>query len=187
MPLVNALRRGNLNQLRSWMDNRLQAAAAILSTIQSPSTLDLLDELQREGELRGRASRMVEIPTLDELRTVLDQLAKRPSLGWTNLDKTFAAVVPRLKEHTQVIYVGDGITTTGDADPVAFAARLKLMMAGKQGTFHAVATSSSYESAVLAAMASLGLPAWPGSGASSRRSSRRTRRASACPRSCSAR
>ena len=55
-----------------------------------------------------------------------------------------------------MIYVGDGIVTTGDADPVAFAKRLRRLYQGKQGKLHAVAVGSSFESAVLKAIASLG-------------------------------
>ena len=60
------------------------------------------------------------------------------------------------RPETHVIYVGDGIVTTGDADPVAFAKRLQRLYEGKAGTFHAVTVGSSYEPAVLKAIASLG-------------------------------
>jgi predicted Zn-dependent protease len=52
-------------------------------------------------------------------------LARRISLGWTDLDKAFAAAFERAGPKTRILYVGDGITTTGDADPQAFAKRLK--------------------------------------------------------------
>ncbi|QDU60910.1 hypothetical protein Pan216_17630 [Planctomycetes bacterium Pan216] len=42
----------------------------------------LLRGAQTEGELRTRASRMVEIPSLDELKTILEELARR---GFTRL------------------------------------------------------------------------------------------------------
>jgi len=92
-------------------------------------------------------------------------LSRRRSLGWTDLDVAFKSVLEKVGPKTHVIYVGDGITTTGDADPVAFANRLKRMygeqMIGGQknqgrGTFHAVTPGSMYESAVLNAIASLG-------------------------------
>ena len=80
------------------------------------------------------------------------------SLGWTDLDQAFASAMEKLEvgRNTHVIYIGDGVVTTGDADPVAFANRLKRLYAGKAGTFHAVAPTSSYESGVLKAIASLG-------------------------------
>ena len=57
---------------------------------------------------------------------------------------------------THVIYVGDGIVTSGDADPIAFTKRLRRSVHGHGGTFHAVTLGSSYEPAVLKAIASLG-------------------------------
>ena len=59
---------------------------------------------------------------------------------------------------TQVIYVGDGIVTTGDADAVAFTKRLRRLYEkhGKSSVFHAVSPGSSYESVVLKTIASLG-------------------------------
>ncbi len=52
-----------------------------------------------------------------------DFLANRTSLGWTDLDKAFASALDRAGPKTQVIYIGDGIPTSGDADPVAFSKR----------------------------------------------------------------
>jgi hypothetical protein len=83
-------------------------------------------------------------------------LADRVSLGWTDLDKVFAAVLERCGPKTRVVYVGDGIPTTGDADPVAFAKRLRRLYEGKHGTFYAVSVGSSFESGVLKTIASLG-------------------------------
>ena len=54
-------------------------------------------------------------------------LANRVSLGWTDLDKAFAAALAKCGPNTKLIYVGDGAPTTGDADPVAFSKRLKLL------------------------------------------------------------
>ena len=83
-------------------------------------------------------------------------LAKRASLGWTDLDKAFASALKLSDVSTHVIYIGDGIVTTGDADPVAFAKRLHRLYEGHAGTFHAIAVGSSFEPAALKAIASLG-------------------------------
>jgi predicted Zn-dependent protease len=85
-------------------------------------------------------------------------LARRRSLGWTDLDRAFASVLGRCGPGTQVIYIGDGIVTAGDADPVAFGKRLRALYEekGRAGTFHAVTPGSSYEAGVLKAIASLG-------------------------------
>ncbi len=85
-----------------------------------------------------------------------DFLAGRSSLGWSDLDKAFASAMAKCGPRTRVVYVGDGIITTGDGDPVAFAKRLKLMHAGKAGTFYAVSVGSTFETGVLNAIASLG-------------------------------
>ena len=83
-------------------------------------------------------------------------LAGRISLGWTDLDKAMASALRRCGPGTQVVYIGDGIPTTGDGDPVAFAKRLRRLAEGHAGTFHAVATGSSFEPLVLKAIAALG-------------------------------
>ena len=83
-------------------------------------------------------------------------LAKRSSLGWTDLDAAFGDVIKRCGPKTHVIYVGDGIPTTGDADPVAFAQRLRRNAEREGASFHAISLGSSYESGVLKAIASLG-------------------------------
>ena len=85
-----------------------------------------------------------------------DFLAKRSSLGWTNLDAAFPASLKQCGPKTHVIYVGDGIVTTGDADPIAFTKRLRRLYQGHGATFHAITLGSSYEPAVMKAIASLG-------------------------------
>jgi len=85
-----------------------------------------------------------------------DFVVGRRSLGWSDLDTAIASAIERAGPRTQVIYVGDGIITTGDADPVAFTKRLQCMAEGKSGTFHAVATGSSFEPAVMKTIASIG-------------------------------
>lgn len=83
-------------------------------------------------------------------------LAERTALGWTDLDKAFASALKMSAAGTHIVYVGDGISTTGTADPVAFAQRLARLYEGKPGTVHAVAVGSSFEPAALKAIASLG-------------------------------
>jgi predicted Zn-dependent protease len=92
----------------------------------------------------------------DHVAAARDHLAKRTSLGWTNLDVAFTAAMKQAGPKTHVIYVGDGIVTAPSTDPVAFAQRLRRMGTGHPGTFHAVTLGSSYESGVLKAIASLG-------------------------------
>ncbi len=84
-------------------------------------------------------------------------LKDRISLGWTNLDRMAESVLNRLGEKTHVIYIGDGIVTSGNADPQEFINRLKRLTDKKRrGTFHAVSVGNSFESAVLKAVARVG-------------------------------
>ena len=87
-------------------------------------------------------------------QAALDFLQQRSSLGWTDLDAAFAAVTAVSTKDTLVVYVGDGIETAGDADGNALAQRLT-RLAGK-GRFCAVATGSSFDKAVLTAIAAQG-------------------------------
>ncbi len=110
------------------------------------------------------------------------KLAARRSLGWTDLDKAVQGALAQCGPKTQVVYIGDGIVTTGDADPVAFTKRLRRMVEEsthharrdvgapglsaapevphaereEYGTFHSVAVSSSFEPGVLKAIAAIG-------------------------------
>jgi Flp pilus assembly protein TadD len=90
------------------------------------------------------------------IATARDFLAKRTALGWTNLDGAFAAALKRAGPKTHIIYVGDGIVTTGGADPVAFTKRLQRLYGGSGTTLHAVSLGSSYEAGVMKTIASLG-------------------------------
>ena len=83
-------------------------------------------------------------------------LQARRSLGWTDLDKAFSEVLKRTSNKTHVVYIGDGIITTGDGDPQSFSKRLAQLYQGHAGTFHAVSVSSTYESSVLKSIAALG-------------------------------
>ena len=94
--------------------------------------------------------------TAENIASIRDSLAKRVSLGWTNLDKAFASAIAKCEPGTHAIYLGDGISTHGDADAVAFSKRLAKLNEGKPGTFHAIALGSSYEPTAMKTIASLG-------------------------------
>ncbi|MBM4092325.1 MAG: hypothetical protein FJ276_23295, partial [Planctomycetes bacterium] len=83
-------------------------------------------------------------------------LDDRVSLGWTDLDVAFASALKQSGDDGHVIYVGDGIVTTGDADAVAFTKRLQRVYAGHRSKMHAVAVNSRFESAVMKSIATLG-------------------------------
>ncbi len=85
-------------------------------------------------------------------------LAGRVSLGWTDLDRAFDSALKQCGPRTQVVYLGDGIVTAGDANPQAFAERLKAMYqaSGTTATLHAVALGSAFEPAVMKVIGGLG-------------------------------
>jgi predicted Zn-dependent protease len=94
-------------------------------------------------------------PTENEIATAREFLATRPSLGWTDLAHIFSNVFAKAAAGTQIVYVGDGIETTGDANPAAIAQALKqLPIIG--GTVHAVAPGNSFEPGILKALAGIG-------------------------------
>ena len=133
--------------------NQDALVAALLSSLGEKDTFELAtcDSETRWAPI-GQAERAA------QFTAARDFLAERISLGWTDLDQAFAAACEHVKAKpgAQVIYIGDGVTTKGDADPVAFANRLKQLGTGSGATFHAVAPSSRFESGVLKGIASLG-------------------------------
>ena len=96
--------------------------------------------------------------TPENLMRARNLLLARVSLGWTDLDRAFAEAFKQCGPKTQVVYLGDGVYNTYDADPQAFARRLRdaYQAAGTQATFHAVALGSSFEPGVMKAIGSLG-------------------------------
>ncbi len=96
--------------------------------------------------------------TDENIERALTALDRRFSLGWTDLDMALSEAASKATDGTLVVYIGDGIGTTGDADPVALAQRIKRMrkLNPEGASFHAVATGSAYEEGVLDAIATLG-------------------------------
>jgi tetratricopeptide (TPR) repeat protein len=94
--------------------------------------------------------------TPENVAKAMDWLEQRPSLGWSDLDAMLQHAVLEAKAGTQVIYVGDGIGTTGNASPAELAARFAGRSGETKASFHAVSTSASYEKLVLDAIAGIG-------------------------------
>ncbi len=90
------------------------------------------------------------------LAAVRSFLERRRSLGWTDLDGAFASAFKQSGTKTHIVYIGDGIVTTGDARPDGFSQPRETGLPQRKGTCHAVAVGSSFEPAVLKAIASLG-------------------------------
>ena len=62
--------------------------------------------------------------TQENIAKAREFLDERVSLGWTNLDQAFAAALKQAPADAQVIYIGDGIVTAGEADPASFVKHL---------------------------------------------------------------
>jgi predicted Zn-dependent protease len=90
------------------------------------------------------------------IETARGKLSSRVSLGWSDLEKALDSAFQQSDATTQIVYVGDGIVTTGAVEPAEFAQRIGQRHAQAAGIVHAVAVSSRYEDAVMKAMASLG-------------------------------
>ena len=100
------------------------------------------------------------------INAAVEWLESRRSLGWTDLDHMVESVIDRLTHggaakpspsQTHVIYIGDGIVTARDADPLAFVNRIARTTKNLSGgTFHAVSVGSSFESGVLKSIAAVG-------------------------------
>ncbi|HZZ27728.1 MAG TPA: VIT domain-containing protein [Pirellulales bacterium] len=122
-------------------------------------------------------------PTAENIAQVREFLDKRVSLGWTDLDQAFAAVLKQAPTDAQVVYIGDGIVTAGETDPASFVKRLGRLIAGTpadgsskpaqadehaakpqadtsttstQRSFHAVTVGNTYEAIVLRGIAEVG-------------------------------
>ena len=111
-------------------------------------------------------------PSAGNIAASIKFLNERVSLGWTNLDRAFDDVLKKAIQGTQIVYIGDGIVSSGDTDPAAFVQRLgeRFKTVGQTNNggdnngaakpiplaFHAVTVGNSYESIVLNGIASVG-------------------------------
>ena len=89
-------------------------------------------------------------------REFLDQ---RVSLGWTNLDQAFAAVLKKAPADSQIVYIGDGIVTAGEANPVSFVKHLGELLTHSPTVavgVHAVSVGNTSDSTVLRGIAAAG-------------------------------
>lgn len=84
-------------------------------------------------------------------------LHDRISLGWTDLSRMTESVLKRVSPKTHVIYIGDGIVTSGTTDAQEFVQQFRFLTDKKRsGTFHAVSVGNSFDSTVLKAVSRAG-------------------------------
>ena len=84
----------------------------------------------------------------------LEHFEARDALGWSDLSQAFRSAAERATDRTHVVYLGDGVPTSGEADPAAVADELGRLVG--PGTFHAVVPGTSSELIVLRALARRG-------------------------------
>ncbi len=124
----------------------------------------LLSSLSKEDRFNLAVSDYDTVFAFDAPRPVTDAsiaealgfLGARHSLGWTDLDAGVKAAAGQCGPGAHLVYVGDAIPTTGDAEPAAAAERLGRLLAGRDVRVHAVSVGTSYEDRVLKALAAHG-------------------------------
>ncbi|MCC6125288.1 MAG: tetratricopeptide repeat protein [Pirellulales bacterium] len=130
--------------------------AAVLNSLAPRDTFNLAC-IDVDCDWAFEKAAAAEAKNIDAARQFLD---RRTALGWTDLEKAFQNALERAGKNTRIIYVGDGIPTTGDGDPAAVSARIGRMYddkyRGKNIVCHSVSVGSTFESGVLKAIASLG-------------------------------
>ncbi|MBN2291417.1 MAG: hypothetical protein JXM70_03270, partial [Pirellulales bacterium] len=136
-------------------DSRRQQAELVASLLGSLTAKDTFNLATCDVGTHWTFDKPVK-PDGKKIDAARDFLDRRVSLGWTDLDKAFKSALEKSGPNTHIVYVGDGIITAKDTDPVRFANRLRRHYEGKTATCHAVATSSSFEPLVLKTIASLG-------------------------------
>ncbi|MGE0141940.1 MAG: VIT domain-containing protein [Planctomycetota bacterium] len=97
----------------------------------------------------------------ERITAALAFLAARPSLGWTDLDLVLDRAIEAASPNSTLVYIGDGLLTTGDADGRAFARRAEgkldeLHRKGHALTVHTVAVRNTLDVKVLGTLALAG-------------------------------
>ncbi|HET6425608.1 MAG TPA: VIT and VWA domain-containing protein, partial [Planctomycetaceae bacterium] len=91
------------------------------------------------------------------IATARQFLDDRLSLGWTNLDRAFNDVIAKAPADAHVIYIGDGIVSSGDTDASNFIKRINLLFGAKDNgprrTFHAIGVGNITEMIALRGIA----------------------------------
>jgi len=130
---------------------QLQFVEALLGSLGDHDTLQLAT-----ADVETRFAFPGPVAASDANRAAaLDFLAQREALGWSDLAGAFGKCLPALREGTQLVYVGDGIATLGDADPAKCAAAITAAWKGR-GRVHAVVPGNAQEPVVLRAATKLG-------------------------------
>lgn len=90
-----------------------------------------------------------------EIAAALERLAEHQSGGATDLGALFDAALGRLhgKEQPSVLYIGDGLATTGEVTPERLIDRLRRSLSASRARFFTVAVGASANHALLRELA----------------------------------
>ncbi|HLT37456.1 MAG TPA: VIT domain-containing protein, partial [Enhygromyxa sp.] len=96
--------------------------------------------------------------TPEAISAALEQLAKRKAGGATDLGAIFEQSVERVHGGTQpaIVYIGDGIATSGEIGGDAIAERLRWTLAGSPARLFTVAVGREVDEALLQKLARVG-------------------------------
>jgi tetratricopeptide (TPR) repeat protein/Mg-chelatase subunit ChlD len=96
--------------------------------------------------------------TPEALDAALEALAQRDAGGATDLAATFEQALERVHglEQPAIVYVGDGLATSGEVDGDALADRLRRSLAGSRARLFTVAVGREVELALLGRLARVG-------------------------------
>ena len=98
-------------------------------------------------------------PAAKNLAMARDFLQQRASLGWTDLDQAWDAVLQKAPAGAHIVYVGDGIVSAGDRNPTSLVNRLTKRWGQHRAAglvLHAVTVGSTSESTVMQGIAAVG-------------------------------
>jgi tetratricopeptide (TPR) repeat protein len=136
-------------------DARQRQAALVEALLSSLGSQDKFQVLACDVHCRRLFEGSAEA-TDERIEAVLTWLANTVSLGWTDLEMALKAALDGAPDGAHLIYIGDGITTAGEGDAAAVAARFDALYGSRTVTCHAIAVASTYEDLVLRRIASLG-------------------------------
>ena len=96
--------------------------------------------------------------TPEALEQALEALAQREAGGATDLGATFEQALERVHglEQPAIVYVGDGLATSGEVDGDALAERLRRSLAGSRARLFTVAVGREVDLALLTRLARVG-------------------------------
>ncbi|MEM7231999.1 MAG: VIT domain-containing protein, partial [Planctomycetota bacterium] len=123
------------------------------------SLLSALDEKDRFRLLAFDADaqwivRDARAATTENIADALTKLERRGGMGWSNYDVAFSSLSAVATDSSEVVYVGDGQVSQGEADVAAEAKVIRSHY--RRGRYHSISVGNAYETSTLRAIVSCG-------------------------------